>query len=431
MLWLKARDLAYPLAGKQRRLAAYAFRRSPWVMVWTLAVAQVISWGSLYYAFSLFVVPMQETLGWSRPLLNGALSLGLLSTGAVAFPVGAWIDRRGGRTVMTLSSLLGGLLLLAWARVESPWAFYLIWVLIGVSMAGVLYEPAFAVITATFGPDARRAITALTLVGGFASTVFMPLTQLLITTLGWRQALLVLGGLNLAVCLPLHVLFVPAPPASRPPGVTPGAEETASTTHELHAIVRGRVFWGLAIWFTAANATASGLVFQFVPLLTTWGVGMTAILTSVALIGPMQVAGRIVLMLFSTRLETREIGTAVVILLPAAILALLFLAHTPVWLGLCAALYGAGNGIMTIARGTAVADLIGRTHYGAINGALTIPTMVAKSLAPVVTAAIWAAMGDPALMLWTLLGSTLVGAVGFLLALSGASPKGGDGLGQA
>jgi MFS family permease len=393
-------------------------------MVWTLAVAQVISWGSLYYAFSLFVVPMQETLGWSRPLLNGALSLGLLSTGAVAFPVGAWIDRHGGRTVMSLSSLLGGLLLLAWAQVASPWAFYLIWVLIGVSMAGVLYEPAFAVITATFGPDARRAITALTLVGGFASTVFMPLTQLLIATWGWRQALVVLGGLNLAVCLPLHLLFVPASTASSPPSLTPVAEETTSTTHEIHAILRGRVFWGLAVWFTAANAIASGLVFQFVPLLTTWGVEMTAILTSVALIGPMQVAGRIVLMAFSARLETREIGTAVVILFPAAILCLLLLAHTPVWLGLSAALYGAGNGIMTIARGTAVADLIGRAHYGAINGALTIPTMVARSLAPVATAAIWTATGNASLMLWTLLGSALVGTGGFLLALSGVSPKG-------
>src|SRR3712207_2033771 len=152
---------------------------------------------------------MQETFGWSRPLLSGALSLGLLATGAAAFPVGTWIDRHGGRGIMTLGSLLGGLLLFAWAQVETPWAFYLIWAMIGASLAGVLYEPAFAVLTATFGPDARRAITALTLVGGFASTVFMPLTQLLIATVGWRQALVILGSLNLAVCLPLHALFVP------------------------------------------------------------------------------------------------------------------------------------------------------------------------------------------------------------------------------
>src|SRR5215475_548680 len=207
--------------GMERRLGWHTLRQNPWVMVWTMAIAQIISWGTLFYSFSLFVVPMEESLGWSRPLLNGALSLGLLSTGVVAFPVGAWIDRHGGRSVMTLGSLLGGLLLFAWAQVETPWAFYLIWALIGASLAGVLYEPAFAVLTATFGPDARRAITALTLVGGFASTVFMPLTQLLIATVGWRQALLVLGGLNLAVCLPLHALFVPARLAPPPPKAPP------------------------------------------------------------------------------------------------------------------------------------------------------------------------------------------------------------------
>ena len=111
------------------------------------------------------------------------------------------------------------------------------------------------------------------------------------------------------------------------------------------------------------------------------------------------------------------------VLLPAAVLTLLALPHEPVWLGLAAALYGAGNGVMTIARGTAVADLIGRTHYVAINGALTLTTMIAKALAPVVTAVIWSATGDPSLMLWTLLGSALVGAAGFMFALSGTSPQ--------
>src|SRR5712691_4875664 len=416
MLWLKARFPAHALIGMPRRVTVHARRHHPWVMVWTMAVAQVISWGTLFYAFSLFVVPMHESLGWSRPLLNGALSLGLLSTGVVAFPVGTWIDRHGGRSVMTLGSLVGGLLLLAWAWVETPWVFYLLWTLIGVSMAGVLYEPAFAVITAAFGPDYRRGITALTLVGGFASRVFMPVTQFLITAVGWRSALLVLGGLNLAVCLPLHALFVPGPPASRPPAAP---QESTTTTHDMHALLRGRVFWGLAIWFTAYNAAQSALIFQLVPLLTTWRVETAVILTSVAIIGPMQVAGRVVLMCFSTRLETQEVGMAVMVLLPAALLTLIFLPHTLLWLGVVATLYGAGNGIMTIVRGIAVADLLGRAHYGALNGALTIPATIAKALAPVVAAATWSATGDPSLMLWTILGSALLGIVGFVLALSG------------
>jgi MFS family permease len=404
--------------GMERRLVWHTLRQHPWVMVWTMAIAQTISWGTLFYGFSLFVIPMHESLGWSRPLLNGALSLGLLSTGIVAFPVGAWIDRHGGRGVMTLCSLAGGLLLCAWAQVETPWVFYLIWVLIGASMAGVLYEPAFAVITAVFGPDARRGITALTLVAGFASTVFMPLTQLLIGALGWRHTLLVLGALNLAVCLPLHVLFVPGTTRSH---LSEMPKESASPAREIHAILRGRVFVGLAIWFTAYNAAQTAFIFQFVPLLTTWGVETAAILTSVSIIGPMQVVGRIVLMCFSARLETREIGIAVTVLLPASVLALLFFPHTLLSLGLVVTLYGAGNGIMTIVRGIAVSDLIGRTHYGALNGALTVPMNVAKALAPFVAAALWSAMGDPSLMLWAILGSALLGTVGFVLALSGAS----------
>jgi MFS family permease len=387
-------------------------------MVWTMAVAQVISWGTLFYGFSLFVVPMHESLGWSRPLLNGALSLGLLSTGIAAFPVGTWIDRHGGRGIMTLCSLAGGLLLLAWSQVETPWVFYGIWVLIGASMAGVLYEPAFAVITAVFGPEARRGITALTLVGGFASTVFMPLTQLLIEALGWRNALLVLGAFNLVVCLPLHALFVPGTTGLHLPEVP---KDGAPPAPELRGILRGRVFVGLALWFTAYSVAQSAFIFQFVPLLTTWGVETAAILTSVAIIGPMQVVGRIVLMCFSARLETREIGMAVMVLLPAAILALLFFPPTLLSLGLVATLYGAGNGIMTIVRGIAVSDLIGRTHYGAINGALTVPTNVAKALAPFAAATLWYAAGNPSLMLWAILGSALLGTLGFVLALSGTS----------
>jgi MFS family permease len=411
----------FPLARRgatARRLAWHTLRRHPWVMIWTMSAAQVISWGTLFYSFSLFVVPMHESLGWSRPLLNGALSLGLLSTGVVAFPVGTWIDRYGGRGIMTLCSLAGGLLLLAWSQVETPWVFYLLWVFIGASMAGVLYEPAFAVITAVFGPDARRGITALTLVGGFASTVFMPLTQLLIEGLGWRHALLVLGAFNLAVCLPLHALFVPG--AAKAP-VPKEPKSNAPPAPELRGILRGRVFVGLALWFTAYSMAQSAFIFQFVPLLTTWGVETAAILTSVAIIGPMQVVGRIGLMCFSARLETREIGMAVTVLLPAAVLALLFFPPTLLSLGVVATLYGAGNGIMTIVRGIAVSDLIGRTHYGAINGALTVPTNVAKALAPFAAAALWSAAENPSLMLWAILGSALLGTLGFVFALSGTS----------
>jgi predicted MFS family arabinose efflux permease len=246
----------------------------------------------------------------------------------------------------------------------------------------------------------------------------MPLIQLLIGALGWRHTLVVLGALNLAVCLPLHALFVPGTiRANRPEG----PQDDTPPAPALRRMLRGRVCVGLALWFTAYSAAQSAFIFQFVPLLTTWGVETAAILTSVALIGPMQVVGRIVLMCWSARLETREIGIAVMVLLPASILALLYCPPTLLSLGVVATLYGAGNGIMTIVRGIAVSDLMGRTHYGAINGALTVPTTVAKALAPFLAAAMWSAVGDPSLMLWAILGSALLGTVGFGLALSGTS----------
>ena len=148
--------------------------RSGWALIWALAIAQLVSWGSLYYSFSLFVVPMEAELGWSRTTLDGALSLGLLVAGLLAYPVGAWIDRHGGRAVMSLGSLSGAALLWAWSSTRSPVLFYALWLGLGLSLAATLYEPVFAVITRSFPQSYRLRITALTLVGGFASTVFVP-----------------------------------------------------------------------------------------------------------------------------------------------------------------------------------------------------------------------------------------------------------------
>jgi hypothetical protein len=151
-----------------------------WPLVWALSLAQLVSWGSIYYGFSLFVVPMEAELGWSRISLNGALSLGLLMSGLFAYPVGSWIDRQGGRILMTVGSLAGAGLLVVWSQVENPTVFYAIWLGLGLAMAATLYEPVFAVLTRSFPHSYRTKITALTLVGGFASTVFIPLTQIFI-----------------------------------------------------------------------------------------------------------------------------------------------------------------------------------------------------------------------------------------------------------
>lgn len=385
-----------------------------WPFVAALAVAQLVSWGSIYYSFSLFVVPMENELGWSREWLNGALSAGLLAAGLMAYPVGALIDRGHGRAVMSAGSLLAALLLAAWSRVESPARFYLLWLGLGVALAGTLYEPAFAVLTRRFPDSYRTRITALTLVGGFASTVFVPLTQLFIASFGWRDALLLLALTNLALALPVHALLLgedrvgPSAPAR-------AAATRARDRAALHRALRHPVFWALALCFTAYYANFAALTFHIIPLLAERRMAMSVIVAAIAVIGPAQVLGRIALMAFGRRFSAAVAGRIAFIAFPVSVLLLIAL---PGIIGLFAfaAIYGAANGIITIVRGLAVPELLGREAYGAINGALTLPANVARAVAPFGAALLWTLAGGYGAVLWVVLAGGVIAALGFWYA---------------
>src|SRR4051812_1831239 len=207
--WPAAADAA-PNHVSTRASAAAAQRRFyyGWVVVGTLATTETISWGIIYYAFTAFLVPMQQELGWSTAALTGAYSLALLVSGLAAVPVGRWVDRHGPRLLMTLGSLGGTMLLLAWARIDSLPGFYLVWAVMGLVMATTLYEPAFTVVTTWFRRLRSRALLLLTFVAGFASTIFLPISTLLIEHLGWRQALLVLAAFLAVTTIPAHALIL-------------------------------------------------------------------------------------------------------------------------------------------------------------------------------------------------------------------------------
>ena len=155
-----------------------------WVVAGTLAFTETVSWGVLYYAFTVFLVPMQVELGWSAATLTGAYSLALLVSGLAAPFVGRWLDRHGPRALMTAGSLLGALLVLAWSRVQDATAFYLVWAGIGLAMAATLYEPAFATMATWFERGRGKALLLVTLAAGFASTIFLPLSGWLVGALG-------------------------------------------------------------------------------------------------------------------------------------------------------------------------------------------------------------------------------------------------------
>jgi MFS family permease len=394
-----------------------AYRRDGWPLVAALSFAQLVSWGTIFYGFPLFVVPMEAELGWSRSTLNAALSLGLLLAGLAAYPVGRRIDSHGGRLVMSLGTGLAVLLFVAWSFVREPFAFFVIWGGLGLAQALTLYPPVFAVLTRMFPDSFKTRITVLTLAGGFASTVFTPLIAWFIEALGWRDALLAMAACNLLFCLPVHALLLRDHAATKPV-LAEGSAPTppAGTGGPMHRALRNPVFWGLVVCFTFYLLAHAMLIFHFLPMLNEFGIPLAVAVGVITVIGPAQVGGRILLLLFGRRIETATTGYIVMALFIVAMLLLVaFPAVVPV-LFVMAAIYGAANGMMTILRGTSVPDLLGREGFGAISGALVLPASIAAAVAPSLAALIWQVTGGYMAVLFAMLAAIGVAAAGFAFA---------------
>ena len=392
------------------------WRQDGWPLVAALSFAQLVSWGTIFYGFPLFVVSMETELGWSRGLLNGALSLGLLTAGFAAYPVGRIIDRHGGRLVMSLGSALAVLLFTAWAWVGHPVAFYAIWFGLGLAQAGTLYTPVFAVLTRMFPDSFKIRITMLTLTGGFASTVFTPLIAWAIAALGWRDALLLMAACNLVFCLPVHVLLLRDRENPMLPQGKAADAGNAMPGRPMHKALRNPVFWGLAVCFTFYLLAHAMLIFHFLPMLAEYGVALATAVAIITVIGPAQVGGRI-LLLFGRKIETVTTGYIVMALFVTAMLLLAAFPTVVPVLFVMAAVYGGANGMMTILRGTSVPDLLGHEGFGAISGALVLPASIAAAIAPSLAALIWEVTGGYAVVILTMLVAMLVSAAGFVFAV--------------
>jgi len=368
---------------------------SPWAIVVALGITQIISWGSLYYAFSLMIEPLAVATGGGRSAVVGAFCVSLLVAGLASAPVGRLIDRRGGRWVMAAGSVGGGLLLAALAHVGSLWQLYAVWALLGAVMAMTLYDPAFAVLGQVFRERQRQAITALTLFGGFASTVFWPLTQWLVQQHGWQHALLVLGLLNLLLCAPLHAGLLPAPQAREPQGPLPGRAPATS----LAAVLRDPTFYGLCAAFTGNALVFSAMSVHLIPLLQGKGLSVAQAAWVGALVGPMQVLGRLLEYVFLGRWHPSRVGALAMWLLPLSLGLLALLPADMAGLAVFALLYGSGNGVMTIVRGAIPAELYGRESYGAVNGAMATPVLLSKAAGPIAASVVLAVSAQPSTMI--------------------------------
>jgi hypothetical protein len=388
-------------------------------LVWGLAIGQFVGWGTLYFSFPLFVAPMQAELGWSSAELNGALSLGLLTTGLGSIPAGSWVDRRGGHGLMTMGALAAGLLLSCW--VESLAVFYFIWFGIGVATAATVQDLPFAVMTANVR-DYRRAINYLALLGGLSSTVFIPLTNVLIEGLGRRSALLVLAAVQIAIPTTLNGVLLRGTRGSLTG--ERGAEGVArSEPSPVRAALRRPAFWWLAVAFSAQSFLFTAITFHMIPLLQEKGLHLDLIVVTLALIGPSQTLGRFALFL-GPRTSARTLGRVVAPLLPLSTMLLLVVApYGLAGLAVFALVFGIGNGIFTIVRATGLAEILGTRGYGAIAGALNLVLMVPRTVTPLALAALWEWRRSYDPVIWVLVGATTVGAVAFWMASNeGARP---------
>lgn len=384
-------------------------------LVGWLSLAQLISWGSVFYTFTLIMGPLERELGLSRVESSLAFSLALLAEGLMAYPVGRWIDRGHERAVMTGGSLLAGLCLFAHGWVASKAGLYVVWVGLGFAMAAVLYSPVFAVVTRRFPHDFRRAIITMTFLGGLASTVFIPLTAWLIADLGWRHAMMALAALHVAVCAPLHGVLLRNAPKRSAAHATPQAHQGRSLKqHMLSA-----PFLLIGLFVVLMMSVTVALPAHMVSLLREHGLGETWVIAIPASIGAIQVLGRLLLFFFERHFDLHLANRLIPCLMPLGLVALLAApwtgsAHGAVVI-LFVVLWGIGNGMLTIVKGTAIAEYVNREHVASLNGALGLPLALARSSAPLGLGLLWNPQSGYAVGLGVLLCLSLVG-VGALVA---------------
>ena len=346
-----------------------------------LGVTQIISWGSIFYTPVLILPLVAQERGWSMSFVMGGFSVGLLVAGLVSPYVGRAIDRFGGHVVMTIGSLIGALGLFLIVHAASQPAYLAVWTVLGAAMAANLYDSAFASLGRIFGAAARRPITALTLIAGFASTVSWPATHFLLEAVGWRGTYLIYAVLLAAVAAPLHALALPRSRAETQPPKPGATEQPAKVLPS-----RGLPFVLVAAAFASYAFVPSGLSAHLLAIFARSGIDAGTVVWIGALFGPAQVGARLIEFTFGRNLHPLWVARfALGALLCAFAMLMLFGLSAPVAAAF-ALMFGGANGLITITRGALPLSLFGAAGYGRLIGRLAGPFLLMQAAAPLVMA---------------------------------------------
>ena len=353
----------------------------PWRAVPVLGVTQIVAWGAIFYSPVLTAPMIVAETGWSLTFTMSGFSIGLLAAGLVAPFVGRSIDRYGGHVVMTAGSLVSALGLIGLAYARDPAVYLAVWLVLGAGLGASLYDPAFATLGRIFGAAARRPITVLTLAGGFASTVGWPATHLLIGAIGWRGTYLVYAALLAAICAPLHAFALP-----RSRAVADAPADGPSVRAVALLPPHGIAFVLVTAAFTAYAFVPSALSAHLLAIFGRSGIDPATAVLIGALFGPAQVVARVMELAFGRNVHPLLLARASVVLLVMAFALLALLGISAPLAAVFALLFGAANGLITIARGALPLALFGAEGYGQLIGRISGPWLLMQSAAPLVMA---------------------------------------------
>ena len=378
-----------------------------------LSLGQLIGWGSVFYMFALIMGPVEQELQLSRVEVSVAFSLALLVEGLLGYPVGRWIDQGHERVVMTGGSVLTALCLAWLGSVQGRTGFFLAWCGLGVGMAATLYTPVFAVLTRRYPHDFRRAIITMTFLGGLASTVFIPLTAWMIAHWGWRGAMLGLAAMHLLLCAPLHAIVLRNAPAKI---ALPHAQTYRSAQATgLPDLLRGAPFLLVGFFMMLLTAVCAALPAHMVSLLRENHLPETWVIAIPASLGVIQVLGRLLLYFFEHHFDLHVANRLIPALIPLGIIALL----AAPWAGAAqtavvivfVVLFGMGNGMLTIVKGTAIAQYVSHDHAATLNGSMGLPLALSRASAPLLMAWMWTPAVGYVHGLWVMVIASLAGVV--------------------
>jgi hypothetical protein len=367
--------------------------------IWALGITQIVGYGTLYYSFSIMAPAIAAEFALSVEWVYGFMSLALLAGGLVSPWAGTLADRYGAARLMSYGSIGAALSLLACGLANSAVAFAAAVILIELASAFVLYATAFTLLSQLSGPRAQRSITYLTLIAGFASTIFWPLTSWLLQHLDWHQVYFLFAALNLAVCLPLHLWL------GRFGRVTPGQPQDlrpqAATTDVDHL-----VFALVVIGFSLAGFVSAAVLFHIVPMLGLLGLGASSVVVA-SLFGPAQVASRLINMALGRDLPAPLLAVIATLTMPIALVALALTAPAVSGAIVFAVVFGLGTGLISIVSGTLPLALFGKAGFGKRLGWIGLGRLCLSALAPFALALSLGSFG-PQPSLWLLAVSAVI-----------------------